>query len=126
MTASKAPRDHSNLKPGEVGDLNLPSEEGRLLGEQMARLTDIEEAKQRDRFPDMLPRCNECALRHGTVANQCASTLMDIIKCTVEHDSFYCHKGIPDDGEPKRLCGGFVLLLGSMSLQEQIKRKPIT
>lgn len=89
---------------------NLPSPLGAALGREIARLVDAEEAVQRERFPNMLPRCDDCAARLGTVPNQCAATLMDLIKCATEGEPFYCHKGV-NDNEPKRLCAGYALML---------------
>jgi hypothetical protein len=90
---------------------NLPSPEGAALGRELARLVDLAETEQRERFPNMLPRCDDCAGRLGTVPNQCAETLMDLVKCAVESRSFYCHKGLKEGAPPKRLCTAFIVLL---------------
>lgn len=100
------PWDYST--PGPVGGVpNLPSPEGAALGRELARLVAGEFAK----FTNPPVMCDECAFRAGTIPNQCASTLMDAIKCTHEGEPFYCHKGYkgdPDRDEPKRLCAGYV------------------
>jgi hypothetical protein len=50
---------------------------------------------------------------------------MDLVKCIVESIPFYCHKGIPQDGTPKRLCSGFVCLTsaGTEDLRDVLARK---
>lgn len=58
----------------------------------------------------MLPMCSDCALREGTTPNQCPATLGDVLKCVVEDLPFYCHKGVPDGGAPKRICTGAAVL----------------
>lgn len=105
-------------EPGK-GVPNLPSPEGEALGREIARFAKVEEERQRQRFPNMLPMCDECACRLGTAPNRTATTLMDLVKCTVEHVPFFCHKGVTDDN-PKRLCAGYVLLSGCGSLGEKL------
>lgn len=107
---SKPPKD------AELGTPNLPTPEGRLLGEQLARLTDIEEERLRERFPKMHRRCGDCALRLGTVPNGCPETLMDVVKAVVERVPFYCHKAITEDGQPRILCAGYAALVNSDAL----------
>lgn len=91
---------------------NAPSPEGRELGRQVARLVAIEDEKQRARVPNMPPACNECAGTLGTLPNQCAETLMDLIKCAVEGVPFYCHKGIAEGEAPKALCRAWAAMQG--------------
>lgn len=106
----KAPWEFSkDPAPGE-GHENLPDPAGMALGTELARLADIEEGKQREAFPNQLPRCNECAFLAGTRPNGCSETLMDAVKCVIECVPFYCHKGVKDGAEPKRLCSGWALL----------------
>lgn len=45
---------------------------------------------------------------------------MDIVKCAFEAVPFYCHKGV-GDGEPKRLCSGFGILIGSEAFRTMIE-----
>lgn len=104
------PWDFSTPRPGEPTYENVPTPEGAELGRQMARLTDLHEREQLKRFPNQHPRCSDCALRLGTLPNQSAATLMDIVKCLAEGHPFYCHKGIADGAEPKRLCSGYMVL----------------
>jgi hypothetical protein len=109
---------------------NLPTPEGRLLGAELARLTDIEEERLRERFPHAHRRCGDCALRAGTDPNGCAETLLDVVKALVEHVPFYCHKAVDDNG-PKLLCAGYAILadtdvpLADMARAEQ-KQSPAT
>jgi hypothetical protein len=108
---TKTPWDFSSApEPGETTVPNRPSPEGAALGEQMARLCDVEKEKQAERFPDQLPRCDECAFRLGTLPNGCAETQMDALKCVLERVPFFCHKGLKDGDEPKQLCRGWVIL----------------
>lgn len=96
--------------PPTPGEPSRPSEatpEGAALGREVARFADIEAALA----PDIPARCDDCAARLGTLPNQCGETLMDLIKCSVEREPFYCHKGVADGAEPRRLCSGFLLLV---------------
>lgn len=73
--------------------------ESRELGQHIARMADKAAARlESEGEPD--ERCASCAFRSGTAPNQCADTLMDALKCIVEHEPFYCHvkKGWPCHG----------------------------
>lgn len=94
-------------KEGEAGVPNLPSPEGAELGRNHVRFYEQEEAKH----PPSAPRCDGCAFRLGTLANQSVATQMTALKCVIEGEPFYCHKGV-GDGEPKRLCAGYEVLRG--------------
>lgn len=108
-----------SIPRGDGNDVpNVPSDEGRVLGDQLAELVDKAEPMQREVFPDMLPRCNDCALRAGAVPNQCLSTLLDVMKCAVESAPFYCHKGVREGEQPTRLCTGAMVL---MSVIDQVR-----
>jgi hypothetical protein len=96
---------------------NEPTPEGRILGEQLARLADVEEARLREKFPHMHHRCGDCAFRAGTVPNGCPETLMDAVKALVENVPFYCHKKL-DDGKPVLLCAGYGMLAGAFDAPE--------
>jgi hypothetical protein len=97
---------------GEPTVENLPTEEGRALGAELARLCDLEEANVREHFPRHHPRCDDCAFRAGTDPNGSAETLMDAVKALVEGVPFYCHKGMRD-GQPQHLCAGYAILAHS-------------
>jgi hypothetical protein len=118
-----APWDFST--PSGPGDSvpNLPSEEGALWGRDLARLADVAEARQRNAFPDQHPRCVDCAFTLGTEPNRSLPTLMDAMKCVIEKVPFYCHKGIADEGKPKRLCVGYMLLLSEADAAERKQRR---
>lgn len=106
-----APWDYSTAPDPATAVPNMPTEAGRQLGELLAKLADEAEAEQQRDFPDMIPRCNDCAFRAGTRPNGCEETLMDAIKCAVEARPFYCHKGTQDGAMvPTRLCSGAMVL----------------
>lgn len=100
-----------DIPKGDGTDIpNEPTEAGRAAGASLAAAVDIAEEQQRQRVPNMLPRCNECALRAGTLPNSCESTLREVAKCAIEGLPFYCHKGLVDGEQPKRLCTGAMVL----------------
>lgn len=113
--ARRAPRlavpwDYSRAPAkGEPTMDTVESPEAAELGRVLARLCDEEEAEQLERFPNLQPRCSDCAFREGTLPNRCEDPLFDAIKCVVDNNIFYCHKGLKD-GQPKRPCAGFMLL----------------
>lgn len=117
---SAVPWAFSEVGEEGVGVPNVPTPEGRLLGEQLARLTDIEEARLREQFPQMRRRCGDCALRSGTDPNDCPETLMDVIKAVVEHVPFFCHEALTAEGEPRMLCAGYAALAGLDGLAEVV------
>lgn len=92
---------------------NRPSPEGRMIGEQLARFCDIEEARLIKKFPNHAQRCKSCAFRAGTVPNGCLPTVMDALKATLEHTPFMCHQHFDKDGSATDLCAGAAILLGS-------------
>lgn len=112
-TQRRVPWDFSTPCAEGEGHPNVPTDQGRELGAELARLTDVAEADQLKTFPDQLPRCDDCAFRAGTAPNGCSETLMDAIKCVVEMSPFYCHKGVAADGEPKHMCRGYLLLIST-------------
>ena len=91
---------------------NLPTPEGRALGVELARIADLEEERQREKFPNAKPRCADCAFRAGTLPNGCPDTLMDAVKAVAECKPFYCHHGLDSDKSPTRLCAGYALMMG--------------
>ena len=116
------PWDFSHPPEGEAGVPNLPTTEGRLLGAQLARLTDIEEERLRERFPRAHRRCGDCALRLGTAPNGCPETLMDVVKAVVERVPFYCHKAMTDEGKPRLLCAGYAALVNCDAFEPAVSR----
>ena len=102
--------DHARVTP-----------EGRVLGENMARLYDVAERRLGD-MADPDERCKTCAFRSGTVPNGCPQTQLDISKCVAENIPFYCHQ------HRGQLCHGWVTLrislgavLDSMGMAEMTK-----
>jgi hypothetical protein len=78
---------------------NRVTPEGWLLGKEVARICDIEAARQgRDE------RCGTCAFRAGDhLANGSPETLMSAVKSAAERTPFWCH-------ERDRPCGGWQLM----------------
>lgn len=78
--------------------LNLPTDEGRELGKQMARLCDGELVGKPDE------RCSTCAFKSGDhIANGSPETLMSALKCAMEGEVFWCH-------EHNRACAGWAAM----------------
>lgn len=75
----------------EAHDHHRVTPEGRLLGEQMAKMFDIAE-RRLGTMADQDERCASCAFRPGTVPNGCAQTQLDVSKCVAEGIPFYCHQ----------------------------------
>jgi hypothetical protein len=85
---------------------NRPSDEGRAMGEQLARFAEVAERRWAGEGAGFVPvRCKTCAFRAGSIPNGCTSTVMDATKCMLERIPFLCHER---DG----LCGGYLLLVG--------------
>lgn len=92
---------------------NLPTAEGRLLGAEIARLVDGEEAKLRATNGPTPPRCQGCAATAGSEANGCGETLIKFIgSLGVGEGPFYCHAGLDlehdPDPQPKLICRAWV------------------
>ena len=86
---------------------NLPTPQGRELGEALASFVDVEIAALESAGNPVPVRCAECAFRRGTVPNGCVPTLMDAVKTLFEGEiGFDCHlpgrEGVP--------CGGYQIL----------------
>ncbi len=98
---------------------NRPSEEGKMLGEQLARLTDKAEKEARVHFPNHKSRCKSCAFTAGTVPNTCLPTVMDALKCVVDGTLFHCHQQFDDHGIPTDLCAGWAI--ATMSADDRLR-----
>lgn len=53
---------------------NKPTPEGRILGKQVARLTEVAIAEMKEAGIEPLERCASCAFRGGTFPNGCPET----------------------------------------------------
>ncbi len=84
---------------------NRPTDIGREMGAQIARLTDTVIAKKLK--PDS--RCKTCAFRAGTLPNGCEETVMDAMKCVLERRTFMCHQTFDASGKPTEVCDGWRL-----------------
>lgn len=92
--------------------INVATDLGRSLGEQMARFADQEEAKH----PNARKRCHDCAFRHGWhVANGSEGTLMNALKSAMERKAFWCHHTSP--AGRRVACAGWRLLLVDVGTQ---------
>jgi hypothetical protein len=100
---------------------NRPSPEGRMLGEQLARLTDKAEVEARSKFPNHSRRCKSCAFTAGTVPNGCLPTVMDALKCVVDGTPFHCHQHFDDKGIPTDLCAGWGI--ATMAADENLRKR---
>ena len=97
---------------------NLPTPEGREAGAHLARLSDATEAELIAFFgglPPVCVRCADCACRLGTNPNGSPQTIVDFVQCLQDKEPFYCHLGIAEDGEPKRVCGGWLSAMVDLS-----------
>lgn len=87
---------------------NHKTPEGAEIGVKIAKFCDEAEPVARLKVPELLPRCNSCALRAGPhLANASPYTQMDLLKCLIEGHEFYCH-------EPAReghLCSGWAMMM---------------
>lgn len=108
--STTVPWDFSTPREGRPTRPNLPTPEGEALGREFARLAAPAIEADRKRFPKGRPPCDGCAFVLGTDANRSAATILDAIKCVAESVPFHCHKGIPEGGEPKLLCAGWVAM----------------
>lgn len=98
---------------------NRVTPEGRICGEQLSRMTDIEVGKliaEGEWTKD--ERCASCAFRHGTVPNGCPQTQLDALKCVMEHETFNCH--VARDGMP----AGAHICMGWFAAMHAAKKKP--
>lgn len=116
----RLPWDYSNPVGPDVHP-NVPCPEGIELGSHLARFCDQAEAKKTKEFGELPPRCVDCAYRAGTIPNGCLSTVADAMKCWLEREPFFCHHGVVD-GEPTRLCRGWVALASDETLDPVAQR----
>lgn len=82
-----------------------PSQHGAMLGQALSDL-----AKAGAVGTGLLDlMCPTCAFREGCMTNQMAATGSEALKCLTGEDEadFCCHYGMKN-GQPSRLCAGFV------------------
>ncbi len=84
-----------------------PSRHGRIMGQALAL---IAMAGRRDAPMEMPDMCATCAFREGCFTNQCAGTGVVAMRIVagVDPDRFACHHGRDADGQPSKLCIGYV------------------
>ncbi len=92
---------------GEATAPQRPSNHGRALGLELARLADA----MVEAYPEIPDRCKTCAFREGTIPNQMAGTLVEALNCVVGLDpaNFGCHQTLDTSGLPTTLCAGYIL-----------------
>lgn len=120
---ARVPWETSMPKDDGTDVPNEPSPEGAEVGRELARMAARAEVEQRKLFPNLLPCCNDCALKEGTRPNQSLNTLGDVMKCVIEARPFYCHKGVADGEAPKRLCTGAMVLMAQISEGRAMDRR---
>lgn len=98
---------------------NRPAAEGRVIGEQLARLTDKAEQEVIGTFPNHARRCKSCAFSAGTFPNGCLPTVMDALKCVVDGTPFHCHQQLDGNGVPTDLCAGWAM--ASMAADSKLR-----
>jgi hypothetical protein len=87
---------------------NKATDEGRELGTKLAEWCDAAEPVARLAEPALPPRCKSCAFRRGDhLANGSPGTLMNALKCVMEHETFECHQH-DRKGQP---CSGWAMLV---------------
>jgi len=84
-----------DLHPDQAEKINTPSMLGAALGAEKAA-----QVVQKG-------LCDGCALRRGTMANQCVPTQEDVDWCERGAQRFFCHMTGLDDGEPQTTCPGW-------------------
>ena len=98
---------------------NRVTPDGRRVGEQLSRMTDIEVGKlisEGEWSKD--ERCKSCAFRYGTVPNGCLQTQADALKSVLERKTFGCH--VP--GRGTGTCMGW---FAAMQFKGGAKREPV-
>jgi hypothetical protein len=93
-----------------MAERNVPTPQGRQVGEQLARLCDKAEASMLAELGTAPYRCASCAFRRGTFPNGCPETVLDALKCVMEGVPFYCHHSEKDlTGKHIGQCAGYVV-----------------
>lgn len=89
---------------------NRPTLEGKKLGALINKFTD-------PAMLDRYPRCASCAFREGSIPNGCGATLIKAVECVAMEETFYCHEVKDVDGEPYRVCGGYLAAVASKNAE---------
>lgn len=90
----------------EAEERERPSRHGAELGKVLAQV-----AKEGfEANPELPPMCATCAFRPGSMTNQMAATLLQafMIVMGADKDRFACHHGLNTDGQPTKLCAGYL------------------
>ncbi|MFY0638677.1 hypothetical protein [Maricaulis maris] len=82
--------------PHRADQINLPTLRGALRGLTLSN--DCSSPA----------RCDGCAFRTGTLANQSEITTLDADHCSdLGGETFYCHEELDEDGKPVKACAGY-------------------
>lgn len=101
--------DVSEVTPRNWLVPNRPSELGRAMGRELARLVENNMERDKERFPNAPDgRCKTCAFRPGTIPNGCEETVMDALKAALQFDRFLCHQTHDENGKPDKICVGWL------------------
>jgi len=90
--------------------INKPCELGERLGEHMARFVETAEQEWREKMGFVPVRCATCAFKKGAYPNRLLGTMANATKCVMERETFYCHYNRSENGEPQRICAGWMML----------------
>lgn len=88
----------------EAEDLNIPTLKGALFGIQLSDGV------------DQSVLCETCALRRGSIPNQCESTLNDLLYTLDDEPHFMCHEGIDGNERPTTGCRGYAQMINHRGL----------
>lgn len=94
---------------------NRPEPAGYKLGAELARFATDGEVRLAAQGVDVPERCSTCAFRVGTLPNGCVTSVMDAMKCMIEHEPFLCHH----DKAQRTPCAGFLAIMADAGPESQ-------